>query len=106
MDAQSGRIRLRSPRPFDARRGLAVSHDAKLLARGIDQGLEIWDLKTLEVLSTVIESPQRTEGAEMLVFSPDDQTLVSSDGRGLVLLWDVSRLLESPREAGGSPHSR
>jgi WD40 repeat protein len=106
IDAQTGRIRLRSPRPFDARRGLAVSHDAKLLVRGVDDGLQIWDLKTLEVRATVSESPQKTEGAEMLVFSPDDQTLLSTDGRGVLLLWDVARLLESRHEAGASPHSR
>jgi WD40 repeat protein len=106
IDARTGRIRLRSPRPFDARRGLAISHDAKLLVRGVDDGLQIWDLKTLEVRATVSESPQRTEGAEMLVFSPDDQTLISTDGRGLLLLWDVARLLESRHEAGATPHSR
>jgi WD40 repeat protein len=106
IDAQTGRIRLRSPRPFDAKRGLAVSHDGKLLVRGVDDGLQIWDLGTLEVRATVSESPQKTEGAEMLVFSPDDQTLVSTDGRGLLLLWDVPRLLEARHEAASSPHSR
>src|SRR6185295_3450066 len=95
IEAQTGRIRLRSPRPFDTRRGLALSHDAKLLARGVDQGLQIWDLKTLEVLATVSDAPSRAGGAEMLVFSPDDRTLVSTDGLGHLLLWDVPRLLES-----------
>ena len=94
IDAKTGRIRLRSPRPFDARRGLAVSHDGKLLARGIDAGLQIWDLKTLEVRANVNGSPARTEGAEMLAFSPDDQTLVSTDGRGILLVWDVSKLVD------------
>ena len=94
IEAQTGRIRLRSPRPFDARRGLALSHDATLLARGIDQGLQIWDLKLLEVRATVGDSPSRSTGAELLVFSPDDRTLVSTDGRGLLLLWDVPSLLE------------
>src|SRR5262249_37020148 len=94
IDTQSGRVRLRSPRPFDARRGLAVSHDAQLLARGVDQGLQIWDLKTLELRATVTETLSRSAGAELLVFSPDDRTLVSTDGRGLLLLWDVNRLLD------------
>jgi WD40 repeat protein len=95
IEAKTGRIRLRSPRPFDARRGLALSHDATLLARGIDQGLQLWDLKTLEVRATAGDSPSHSTGAELLVFSPDDRTLVSSDGRGLLLLWDVPRLLEA-----------
>lgn len=93
IDARSGQIRLRSPRPFDARRGLAVSHDARLLARGIDDGLQLWDLKSLEVRATVDASASRSSGAELLVFSPDDQTLISTDGRGHLLLWEVSRLL-------------
>jgi WD40 repeat protein len=94
IDAQTGRIRLRSPRPFDARGGLAVSHDAKLLARGVDAGMQLWDLKTLEVRATVNGSPARTGGAELLAFSPDDQTLVSTDGRGILLLWEVLRLTD------------
>jgi WD40 repeat protein len=98
IDTQSGRVRLRSPRPFDARRGLALSHDAKLLARGIDQGLQLWDLKTLELRATVHETSSRSAGAELLAFSPDDRTLVSSDGKGLLLVWDVNRLLEVPSE--------
>lgn len=96
VDAQTGRIRLRSPRPFDARRGLALSHDGKLLARGIDRGFQIWDLKSLEVRATIGDPPLETSGAELLVFSPDDRTLVSTDGGGLILLWDVPRLLEQP----------
>ncbi|HVE41965.1 MAG TPA: WD40 repeat domain-containing protein [Planctomycetota bacterium] len=95
IDALSGRIRLRSPRPFDARRGLALSHDAMLLARGVDYGLQLWDLKTLEVRATAGDSPSHSTGAELLVFSPDDRTLVSTDGHGLLLLWDVPRLLET-----------
>ena len=98
VEAASGRVRLRSPRAFGARRGLALSHNGKLLARGIDRGVELWDLKTLEVQATVDESWQRSEGAELLLFSPDDQTLLSSDGRGRLLLWEVARLRDSRRE--------
>lgn len=98
VDAQTGKIRLRSPRPFDARRGLALSHDGKLLARGVDSGLQLWDLKTMELRVTVSDPPLETEGAELLVFSPDDKTLLSSDGRGLLLLWDVAKLLEARRD--------
>jgi hypothetical protein len=36
------------------------------------------------------------EGAELLVFSPDDRTLVSSDRRGYLLLWDVPKLTAAP----------
>jgi WD40 repeat protein len=94
IDAQNGHVKLRSPQPFDARRGLALSHDARLLARGVDQGLQLWDLRTLEMRAEVGESPSHSSGAELLVFSPDDRTLASTDGRGVLLLWDVPRLLE------------
>lgn len=100
IDAKTGRIALRSPRPFDARRGLALSHDARLLARGVDEGVQLWDLKALQVRTTVSEPSARTEGAELLAFSPDDQTLVASDGRGLLVLWDVPRLVAGSSPAG------
>lgn len=94
VEANSGRIRLRSPRPFDSRRGLAMSHDAKLLARGVDAGFQIWDLKSMEVVATIAGA--RPEGARMLAFSPDDQILVASDGPGTLALWDVAQLV-APR---------
>ena len=93
IDSQSGRVRLRSPRPFDVRPGLALSHDARLLARGIESGLQLWDLQALEVKANVAEPDSRTRGADLLVFSPDDRTLVSTDGGGVLLLWDVAHLL-------------
>ena len=95
IDAHSGRILLRTPRPFDARYGLAISHDGRLLARGVEDGFQLWDLKTLEVVGTVSGPSSKTEGADLLVFSPDDKTLVSSDRRGLLLLWDVPKLIEA-----------
>jgi len=30
------------------------------------------------------------------VFSPDDQTLISTDRRGVLLLWDMSKLITPP----------
>jgi len=92
IDARTGRILVRSPRPFDERRGLAISHDGKLLARGIDGGFELWDLKAMEDRTTVSGPSSKMDGAELLVFSPDDLTLVSSDRRGNLLLWDVAKL--------------
>jgi WD40 repeat protein len=92
FDALSGRILLQSPRNFDDRRGLAISHDSRLLARGVDGGFQLWDLKALEVRVTVNGPASKMEGAEMLVFSPDDRTLVTSDRRGILLLWDVAKL--------------
>lgn len=94
IDAQSGRVKLRSPRPFDARRGLAVSHDARFLARGVDVGLQIWDLKELDVKATVNGSAASADGARMLAFSPDDRTLISTGGPGLLILWEVPELLK------------
>src|SRR6185503_4240147 len=93
IGAHSGRILIRSPRPFDARRGLAISHDGKWLARGVDGGFQLWDLKLLDVTATVSGPASKTEGADLLVFSPDDQTLISSDGRGVLVLWDIPKLI-------------
>jgi len=93
----AGKILLRSPRPFGSRRAMAVSHDAKLLAHGVGQGLQLWELDRKEVRLTLDEIPSG-EAIEILVFSPDDKTLVSADTRGRILLWDVPRLLEIRRE--------
>lgn len=98
LDARSGRILIRSPRQFDDRQGLAMSHGGKLLARGVDGGFELWDLKTLEVIATVSGPSSKMEGADLLVFSPDDQTLISSDRRGVLLLWDIPKLTAPPAQ--------
>jgi WD40 repeat protein len=97
LNAETGHILLRSPRPFGSRRALAVSHDAKLLAHAVGQGLQLWELPRKEVRTTLDVIPGG-EAIEILVFSPDDKTLVSADTRGRVLLWDVPRLLEIRRE--------
>jgi WD40 repeat protein len=94
IDVASGKIQLRSPRPFGATRGLAVSHDGKLLAHGVGAGLQLWDLEHREVRVVVGSFPAGSEGAALLVFSPDDRTLVSTDGRSHILFWDVPHLLE------------
>jgi len=96
-----GKILLRSPRPFGSRRALAVSHDSKLLAHAVGQGLQLWELERKEVRTNLDEIPSG-EAIELLVFSPDDKTLVSADTRGRILLWDVPRLLEIRREPSGS----
>jgi WD40 repeat protein len=101
FDAHTGRILLRSPRPFDARRGLAISHDGRLLARGVDGGFQLWDLKAAEESANVSGPASKTEGADLLVFSPDDRTLVSTDRRGILLLWDVPKLIVP--SAGAAP---
>lgn len=98
VELATGRIRLRVPKDFGARRGLAVSHDAQLLARGIEGGFELSDLKALEVRAKVEESWYKSRGAELLKFSPDNKTLLTSDGRGRVLLWEVSRLRSGRKE--------
>ena len=48
--------------------------------------------------ATVDESWFRSRGAELLEFSPDDKTLLTSDGRGRVFIWDVARLRRGRRE--------
>lgn len=97
LDSRDGRILLRSPRPFGSRRALAVSHDSKHLAHAVGTGLHVWDLEHREVRTTLDEIPDG-EAVELLVFSPDDKTLVSADTRGRILLWDVARLLEIRRD--------
>jgi WD40 repeat protein len=103
VDVPTGRLLLRSPRPFDARRGLAISHDNKLLARGVDAGIQLWDLKEMAVMTEVGGPAGKMEGADLLVFSPDDKTLISSDRRGHLLLWDVPRLVASSVSAAAAP---
>lgn len=99
LDSGNGKIHLRSPRPFGSRRALAVSHDSKLLAHGVGRGVQLWDLEHREVRTT-LDDVTTGESVELLVFSPDDKTLVSADSRGRILLWDVARLLEIRREPG------
>lgn len=94
IDVASGKILLRSPRPFGSKAGLAVSHDGKLLAHGVGARLQFWDLEHRELRAEVDAGSAGNEGAALLVFSPDDHTLVSADGRGRILFWDVLRLLE------------
>jgi WD40 repeat protein len=101
LNAATGKILLRSPRPFGSRRALAVSHDGKLLAHGVGQGLQLWELERRGVRTTLDEIPGG-EAIELLVFSPDDKTLVSADTRGRILLWDVVRLQEIRREPAGT----
>jgi WD40 repeat protein len=123
LDAGTGKILVRSPRPFGSRRALAVSHNTKLLAHAIGRGLQLWELERQTIPTTLQESPYRSgvrthshdvperetirttihdildgEAIELLVFSPDDKTLVSADARGRILLWDVPRLIEIRRE--------
>jgi len=95
IDVATGKIQLRSPRPFGVTRGLAVSHDAKLLAHGGGAGLELWDLEHREVRRTIDALPAGNERAALLVFSPDDRTLVATDGKGRILFWDVPGLLKA-----------
>ncbi len=101
LNAETGKILLRSPRPFGSRRAFAVSHDAKLLAHAVGQGLQLWELEPKAVRLALGEIPDGN-AIELLVFSPDDKTLVSADTRGRILLWDVPRLLEIRRESSGT----
>ncbi len=94
IDATAGQVRLRSPRLPDARRGLAFSHDGKLFARGIEGGLQLWDLATRREIATVANGSGEGQDVDLLAFSPDDRFLVSSDGSGALSLWDVADLLK------------
>jgi hypothetical protein len=70
FDAHSGRILLRSPRPFDAPRPGDL-HDGRLLARAASTAASsCGDLKAAEESANVSGPASKTEGAEMLVFRP------------------------------------
>src|SRR5581483_5336734 len=59
LNAGTGKILLRSPRPFGSRRAIAVSHNTKLLAHAVGRGLELWELERQMVQTTLHELPYR-----------------------------------------------
>ena len=84
----------------DSINSIAFSHDGSLLVSGsgytqsIDNSVRVWDTKTgkqqaeyRNLAYTGIENPYPVSS---VVFSPDEQTIASTDGYRHIQLWDVN----------------
>ncbi|HCQ12322.1 MAG TPA: hypothetical protein DIU01_03490 [Flavobacterium sp.] len=67
---------------------LAISHDGLKLATGnFDHSVKIWEIATGNLLKEFVGHKSYVKS---VVFSPDDQTLVSSGGQGIINLWKAN----------------
>ena len=75
---------------------LAFSPNGKLLAAGSHRQIRLWNMETgnwgkgISSISNYKEGREVFHGAEALVFSPDNTTLVNGDGNGRIQLWDMT----------------
>ena len=100
----SQKIRLlgssKQPRLKDSPRGtksLAFSPDDTVLLAGLRNGsIELFDMTTGEKIKTL---DGHTSIVEVLVFSPDAKTLVSTGHDGTILVWDWEEALKGTLEA-------
>ena len=75
---------------------LAFSPNGKLLAAGSHRQIRLWNMETgnwgkgISSISNYKEGREVFHGAEALVFSPDNTTLVNGDGNGKIQLWDMT----------------
>jgi WD40 repeat protein len=65
---------------------IALSPNGKILAAGINQNIELWDLTTGKKLSTCVGHREYTLE---LTFSPDGKTLASANIDNTAALWEV-----------------
>ena len=74
-------------------RALAFSPDGALLAAGRRGHIHLWEVDTANKLFSISTGHRRdrpsTNSAELLVFSPDGEVLVSGFDTGTIQLWDV-----------------
>ncbi len=77
---------------------LAISSDGQLLASGTESGLvNLWDLSTAQVKTTLVGHVERIEG---LAFSPDGQQLASASYDDTLAIWDVTTGKQSHKLVG------
>jgi WD40 repeat protein len=84
----------------DGYRALALSHDGRTAAIGLDRGIRLINVRTgtaKEARGALASSPIR------LLFSPDDKTVVSTNIDGTVTLWNAAAATPSETLRG---HSR
>ncbi|MBI3417645.1 MAG: hypothetical protein HY043_20325 [Verrucomicrobia bacterium] len=65
---------------------IALSTNGRILAAGIDQNIELWDLTTGNKLPTCVGHREYTLE---LTFSPDGKTLASANIDGTAALWEI-----------------
>jgi WD40 repeat protein/tRNA A-37 threonylcarbamoyl transferase component Bud32 len=80
------RERTRTVRIANGHHALAVSADGRTVAVGIDDGIELVDVRTGAVRSATGALTTRTNSLE---FSHDSRTLVSTSSDGTVTVWDA-----------------
>jgi WD40 repeat protein len=74
-------------------KSLAFSPDDTVLLAGLRNGrIELFDMTTGEKINTL---SGHTSTVEVLVFSPDGKTLVSTGQDGTILVWDWNEALEN-----------
>ncbi len=76
-------------------KALAFSSNGTLLAARSHKQIRLWNMETgnwgkgITSINSYKEGRQVFHGSEALVFSPDNITLVSSDGNGRIQLWNT-----------------
>ena len=75
---------------------LAFSSNGKLLAAGSRQQIRLWNMETgnwgkgITSIDSYKDGREVFHGAKVLVFSPDNTTLINGDGNGRIQLWDIT----------------
>lgn len=83
-DVESGAMKLALPSTGSKSVSLAFNADGSILATANDSGVTLWDPKTGELLTTLIEARYP------VAFSQDGRTLVTGARKDTALLWEIS----------------
>lgn len=88
-----------SDRNGNAVTAMALSSDGRVLATGSsDRGIQLWDAVSLEPIGEPLAGHRGNVSG--IVFWDDDETLISTDSAGAVIVWDVSGREEVARLGG------
>ncbi len=88
-----------SDREGNAVTTMALSGDGRTLATGsTDRRIQLWDAETLDPRGAALAGHRGSVAG--IVFWDDDETLISADGAGAVIMWDVSGREEFARLGG------